>query len=493
LNENLRAKTINALTWSFLESVVMRGLQFVTGIILARLLFPEQFGLIGMLVIFMALARTLSESGFGLALIQKRDITHTDICSIFYLNVFVGVILAGLLCLLAPLIAAFFHQPLLTPLTRVLSLTIVFNSLGLIQDTLLSKDINFKAHTIRSLIAGITSGALGISLAVAGFGVWSIAAQYVADSFLRATILWLLSPWRPALIFSFRALREMFRFGSRMLCACMLNQVFENIYFVVIGKLFSAADLGLFTRANTLQSHPSQTLSEVVGRVTFPVFAKTQDDPAGLKKALKKALTTLVLLNFPLLIGIAVTARPLVIVVLGQKWGGCIHYLQLLCVVGLIYPLHSINLNILMSLGRSDLFLRLEIIKKLLIVANIAVTYRMGIPAIIYGMIVTSLFSYYLNCYYTRTLIGYRLGEQLKELLPYLASAMVMGIAVVCTGFLGFHSYPLELLSQVIVGVIVYVSLCQMFRLPAFLEMMQELRDRISSTRSDKLAGNLQP
>ena len=484
MTDNLKAKTINALSWSFLESVVTRGIQFVIGIILARLLLPEQFGQMGMLMIFMAVAKTFVESGFGLALIQKQETTATETCSIFYFNILVGILATGSLCLVAPWIAAFYHQPILNPLVQVLSLTIVIDSLGLIQEIYLAKEINFRAHTIRSLISGLGSGAIGVSLAISGFGVWSLALQQVADSVFRTICLWVLSPWRPALVFSFAALRGMFGFGSRMLFSGLLNQVFDNIYYLVIGRLFSAADLGLFTRAKTLQDVPSQTLSDVVGRVTFPVFSKTQDDLARLKRGLQKALTAIVLLNFPLMIGLAVTARPLVLVLLGAKWGGCIPYLQLLCVLGLLYPLHVMNLNILVSMGRSNLFLRLEIIKKALVVVNILITWRWGVSAMIYGMIGMSLICYYLNSYYSRMLIGYSLEEQMKDLFPYLTTAALMGIGVFFVGFLNFPSYLLMLSTQVIVGVVIYIILCWIFRLNAFVEVRNEVCLRIPFGRA---------
>jgi O-antigen/teichoic acid export membrane protein len=265
----------------------------------------------------------------------------------------------------------------------------------------------------------------------------------------------------------------MFGFGSRMLASGLLNQIFENIYLLVIGKLFSATDLGFFTRAKTFQELPPGTLSGMVGRVTFPVFSTMQDDPSRLKRGMRKALTTLILVNFPMMIGLAVIAGPLVLVLLTEKWAGCIHYLQLLCLVGLLYPLHVINLNLLEALGRSDLFLRLEIIKKLLVVINIATTWRWGISAMIYGMIAVSIICYYLNSYYTRVLIGYPLREQLRDLFPYFVLAALMGTAVYAVGLLPFPNHWSRLLAQTTVGIVIYVCLCRLFRLPAFMEIWQ--------------------
>jgi len=480
--ESLQQKTTTALSWSFIETVALRGVQFVVGIILARLLFPEQFGLIGMLMIFMAVIRSFLDSGFGAALIQKKEATQVDICSIFYFNIAMGVVAAALLCLAAPWIASFYNEPVLTPLTRALSLTIVINSFGMIQTTILTKEINFKTLTKVSMIAGLLSGIAGITMAALGFGVWSLVVQQISVSLFSTLSLWFFNPWRPSFVFSFYSMRQMFGFGSKLLISSILNKIFDNIYFVVIGKLFSAADLGFFTRAKSMNDLPSQTLSQMVGRVTFPVFSTIQDDHARLKRGLKKALTTLVLVNFPMMIGMAVVARPLILMLLTEKWAASIPYLQLLCMVGMLYPLHLINLNMLQALGRSDLFLRLEIIKKVLIVINIAITWRWGISAMIYGMVITSILGYYLNSYYNGILIDYPIREQVFDLLPYLVSSVAMGAAVHGVGMFQFPSHWSMLLVQIITGAAFYVFLCRALRLRAFMDIWQIMLDKVRAS-----------
>lgn len=482
--DSLRHTTIRALSWSFLEAIGLQGVRFVIGIVLARLLFPEQFGLIAMLSLFIAVAQSFLDSGFGAALIQKREVTLADTCSIFYFNIFVGIVAAGILCLFAPWIAAFYNQPILTPLTRVLSLIIVISSFGLIQTTILTKQIDFKTQTKISLIAGTISGIIGIILALKDFGVWSLVVQQISAAFFRTVSLWFFSPWRPELIFSLKALKEMFGFGSRLLFSDLLNRIFDNIYLLVIGKLFSATDLGFFSRAKNLEELPSQTLASVVGRVTFPVFSSIKDDPVRLKRGLRKALTTLVLVNFPMMIGLAVVAHPLVMVLLTDKWSESIPYFQLLCVAGVLYPVHLINLNLLQALGRSDLFLRLEIIKKVLIITNIAVTLRWGISAMIYGMIVMSIIAYYLNSYYTGILIGYPIQEQLRDMFFYLVMSLLMGIGVYAIGFLPFPNHWSMLLVQIAVGIITYMSLCRLFRLTAFMEIWHAGWNNLSILRT---------
>ena len=473
--DSLKSKTMHAFFWSFFERAGQQGIQFIISIILARLLLPEQFGLISMLVLFMGLAQSFIDSGFGSALIQKKDATHTDYCTIFYFNVAVGLVSAGLLCLAAPLIASFYKLPQLTSLTRFLSLNIIISSFALIQTTLLIKNVDFKI----SIFTSVVSGAVGVALALNGFGVWSLAIQQVCSNVFSTVLLWFSSTWRPSMDFSFTSLREMFSFGSRLLAAGLLNTIFENSYMVVIGKFFSAASLGFYSRALSLQQLSAMNLADMVGRVTFPLFSSIQSEPDRLKIGFKKTLSTIGLINFPVMIGLLVVSKSLVIVLLTEKWLPSVPYLQLLCVVGIMYPLHAINLNLLKALGRSDLFFRLEIIKKILIIGNIAITWRYGIEAMIYGQIVLSIGAYYLNSYYTARLINYSLKEQLLDLLPALGVAIFMGICVYNVQFLLDLSQFLMLVTQVITGLVMYSLLALLFRLSACIELADAARYRL--------------
>jgi teichuronic acid exporter len=479
MTNSLRSRTFNALFWSFIWAISQQGVRFAAGIILARILFPDQFGLIGMLLVFMTVAQSFIDSGFGAALTQKINITKLEICSIFYFNIFVGFVSSGILCLVAPLIAAFYSQPILTNLTRVLSFSIFINSFGLIQSVLFTKQLNFKSQTLIALITAILSGAIGIVLAINGFGVWSLAIQQLSSSLIGTICLWIFSSWRPNIIFSFNSLKGMLSFGFRIFFAGLLTTVFDNIYTLVIGKLFSTSDLGLYARAKNFQELPSNTLSSFIVRVAFPVFSSIQDSPTKLKDVVKKALSMLVLVNFPMMIGLALIAHPLVLVLLTEKWILCIPYLQLFCAVGFLYPLHYINLNVLISLGRSDLYLRIEIIKKALIIINIFITWRWGISAMIYGMITMSIVSYFLNSYFTGVLLKYTIWEQMRDLFPYLITSIIMGVAVYLIGLFPLLNNGIMLLLQISMGIILYIALCLLFRLSAFMELFEMLRNKI--------------
>ena len=462
----------------------MQGMKFAFGILLARLLYPEQFGLIGMLTFFLAVAQSFTDSGYGAALIQKREATQTDTSSIFYFNIAVGLAVMTAVCLAAPWIAAFYNQPELTDLTRAMSLIIVINSFGLVHSTMIHKHLAFKTLTKVSLIETVLAGSIGVTMALKGFGVWSLVVQQVAGSFVRNVFLWLLHSWRPTMAFSLDSLRQLFGFGSRMLASGLLDQIFSNIYLVVIGKLFTASDLGYFTRARSFQEMPTNTLSGLVARVAFPVFSSIQNDPARLRSGMKKALTLLALVQFPMMIGLVVIARPLVLVLVTEKWAECVPYLQLLCLGGLLYPAHLINLNILMAVGRSDLFFRLEIVKKMLIAISIAVTWRWGISAMLYGLIGLSVVCYYLNSYYTGILIRYPFREQVRDMAPYLMMAALMGAAVYAVGLLpSIQDGPL-LALELVTGCAVYVLLCRLFRLEVFMELWEAGWYRIALLRA---------
>jgi teichuronic acid exporter len=472
MTSSLKSKSIHGLFWSFLERIGQQGIQFVTSIILARVLLPEQFGLVSMLVIFMAITQVFITSGFDKALIQKKDATYIDECSVFYFNILLGFLAAGLMCLAAPWIADFYNQPLLRPLTRVLSLNPIIMSFGLIQRTLLSKHIDFKTQLKVQVIASFLSGMIGITMAFNGFGVWSLVAQILVSDFLQTALMWVFHSWRPAWAFSFASLRTMFSFGSKLLVSGLLGAIFDNIYSLVIGKTFSSGELGFYSRAERLQQLPATNIGMAVGRVTFPVFSSIQDDKARLKRGLRKAISMLAMTSFPIMIGLAVVARPLVLVLLTDKWLPCVPYLQLLCVIGAMQPLHAINLNVLRAQGRSDLFLRLEILKRILVVISVAITYRWGITAMIYGQIVVSCLAYYLNCYYTEKLVNYSMNEQIRDILPSLTLASAMGGGVYLLHYIPFPNQLALLAAQIMSGTVLYVFLCRFFKLPSFMEAM---------------------
>jgi len=471
--ENLRGKTLAGLFWSLSERVGIQVIQFIPTIVLARLLAPEQFGLIGMLSLFIAVASVFLDSGFGVALIQKKDATHIDECSIFYFNIFIGGISVLVLFYAAPLIANFFQQPILTGLTRWLSLDILINSFSLIQTTLLTRKLDFKTQLKANLFATLASGLIGVAAAYLGWGVWSLVIQAIANTLLRTVTLWLICDWRPALIFSMDSLKGLFGFGSRMLMSSLVGTFFDNLYQAFIGKVFSAASLGYYTRAASMRSIVVDTTSNTLGRVLYPALASIQDDLARLKRAYRKSMMLATFIHFPLMVGLIVVAQPLVYLLFSEKWASSVVFFQLMCAAGLLYPLHLINLNILKVKGRSDLFFKLEIIKRILVIVGIFITYRWGISAMLIGQIVISIIAYFLNSFYSERLIAYPVKAQVLDVLPSLLVSCLMGGGML---WIGSAIKPATnfvlLITQAGVGAIIYLLVNLVSRAEPLLEII---------------------
>ena len=484
MTESLKRKAYRSTFWSAVDAFGTRGVQFVIGIVLARLLEPAQFGLLAMLTVFMAIAQSLLDSGFSAALIQKKQLSQEDASSVFYFNVVISVIMAVLMCWAAPWIAAFFRQPTLIALSRGMSLVLVINAFGAVQATLLRRNLDFKVQTQISLVSGVGSGAVGILMAYRGFGVWSLVGQQIAAAAIKSAMLWGTNRWRPGFVFCFGSLGQMFNYGMWVMLSGLLNQIFINLYDIVIGRVFSPAALGFYTRARRLEEMPSQTLSQIITRVSFPVFSAIQDDDVRLKNGLRKAISMLMFVNCPVMLGLAAVARPLVIVLLTEKWLPCVPYVQLLCVAGMLLPLHTLNLNMLMAKGRSDLFFNLEVLKKSFVVVSIWIFWRWGITALICGQIITSMLSYLLNSYYTGKFLKYPAIEQLRDVGMYIVLAAAMAGGVYWVGFWGIERPLPLLLTQVAVGAVLYPLLCWGLQLPAFREAATLLFGRLGRDRA---------
>lgn len=476
----LAVKTTRSLLWSITENLSLQLTQFLVSIVLARLLLPEQFGIIGMLSLFMAVAQSLLDSGFGSALLQKKDANQIDMSSVFYFNLGIGIVLTALLWCLAPWIADFFSEPLLVPLTFLMALNITINAFGLVPVTLLVKRMDFRRLLVINLIAVAAGGVAGILAALAGLGVWSLVIQSMFTALLKTAVAWLASRWAPSLICSISALKTMFGFGSRLLISGLLDTFFQNIYTLFIGKLYSATDLGFFVRAQSMQAMAVQPASSALSRVMLPALAPLQDNEVKLKQAYRKTMTTAVFFHFPLIIGLIVVAEPLIRLLMTERWAPSAPFFQLLCIIGLFWPLHVLNLNVLIVTGRSDLFLRLEIIKRVLVVISIALTYRWGIYALIGGQIVVSLVGYYLNSLYSGELIGYPMREQIGDFYVYLLTAIAMGICMYLVGDT-LTSDLFQVLAKSTVGLVVYLGFSYIVSRPILVELVRLTRHMVQA------------
>lgn len=449
----------SAVGWSALEQVGQYLAQFVPGIILARLLSPAEFGLIGMLAVFFDVTAVFTDAGLASAIIQRRRLSDDDTTSCFYLNVVAGTLLAGLLCLVSPLVARFYATPVLAPILCVLSLQLIIGSFRAVQDALRARDLDFRTLAVANWSASLSAGSAGIVLAWAGYGVWSLVAQTVLRVLVGTMVLWTLRPWRPRGQFCWSSIAELWPFSSRLLAASLLEAVFKNAYSVVIGKMYSPADLGYYTRAQQLAALPSYSLASVCGRVALPYFSRIQEDMVLLKQRLRQLLRLTATLTFPLMIGIAAAASSLVTALLTDKWASCVPLVQVLSFCGLLYPLHLYHTKVITALGRSDLFLRLELIKKTLIVTCLAICAPFGVFAMALGSLAVSIIAYWINSYYTRRFIYYSWAEQIKDLLPMLTAGGVVGVVGVASGFVGFANPWAKLACQVLAMTLVFMGL----------------------------------
>ena len=481
----LKQKTLSGLKWSFADSFVNQGIQFIVGIILARLLSPSEFGLIGMITVFIAISQTFIDSGFTQALIRKNDCTQKDYSTVFYFNLLVGLVFYIILFFSAGTISNFYNEPQLLLLVRVLGINLLINAAGLIQRTILTKRINFKLQTKISIIASVLSGIIGITMAYLGFGVWSLVCKTVAQNVFITLMLWLWNKWKPIITFSLKSFKEMFSFGSKLLVSSLINALSNNVYYIMIGKFFSAKELGFYTRADQFNNLPSANLTSIIQRVSYPVLSSIQNDSEKLKMAYKKLIKNTMFVAFILMIGLAAIAKPFIITLIGTKWLPSVPYLQLLCFSGMFYPLHALNLNILQVKGRSDLFLKLEIIKAILTIISILIGAFFGIIIMLISLVVISIIAYFINSFWSGKLINYPVKEQIKDILPSFFLAAFMGIIIAIPAyFLSlYHDYTLAI--QVISGGLIVIIFSKLFKIEAYMEIRGIIIERFS--KNDKV------
>jgi O-antigen/teichoic acid export membrane protein len=454
---------------------------FVSGIILARLLTPREFGMIGMTTIFIAVSQSFVDGGFNQALIRKQDCTPADYSTVFIFNVLVSSALFFLLWFASGAIGRFFGEPQLAGIIPALGMVLIVGALGQVHRTQIVKALDFKLLTRISAVSSTIAGGLGVFLAHAGYDVWSLVAMTLSRAAVELVLLWLWRAWRPALEFRWSSFREMFAFGSRLLVSGLIGTLYTHIFNLVIGKFFSAVDLGYFTQAQTFRSLPSQRLTDVVHRVSYPVLATLQDEAPRLKAAYRRMLQSAMLVTFVLMLGMAASAESMLIALVGEPWRPAVAYLQLLCLGGMLYPLHAINLNMLQVRGRSDLFLKLEVIKATLAAPAMIVGVFWGIKAMIVTMIFISFANYVLTATWSGRLIGYTLAEQLRDILPPLALAAAVAAPVYCLGRWLPIADPPKLLVQVIAGAVLALGLAELTRLDSYLYLKEVALNRLLS------------
>lgn len=476
---DLKQKAISGLKWSFIDNTVNQGILFIVGIILARLLSPSEFGLIGMLTFFIAISQSFIDSGFSQALIRKQNCTSADYSTVFYFNLVIGFLFYSILFFSAGIISDFYRQTELFYILRVLGLVLIINSFSIIQRTILTKNINFKLQTRISLIATFSSGIICIAMAYTGFGVWALVGKTLSQQLFNTLLLWVWNNWKPYWVFNINSFKEMFKFGSRLMFSGLIDTAYKNIYYLIIGKYFSTTELGYFTRAQQFSNLPSSNITSIIQRVSYPVLTTVQDNPERLKAGYKKLIKTTMFISFVLMFSMAAIAKPMVSVLIGEQWLPAATYLQLLCFVGMLYPLHSLNLNMLNVKGRSDLFLKLEIIKKILAVPIIITGLIAGIEIMIIGMFIFSLIAYFINSFWSARLINYSMKEQLTDILPAFVFALILGSCIYIPSYFLIIKPVLILSIQCFVGCSTFFIMVNILKIDAYQEIKQILKEQL--------------
>lgn len=475
--ESLKNKTVKGVAWTSLDQVTALTLGFIFEVILARLLSPSDYGLLAMIAVFNAVALTFVNSGFGSALVRKPDMSDNDTTTAFCFNIVVGIVSAAILCLIAPYVAIFYDKPILASLLRAESLILIILSFSVVQFSQLSRRLDFKSKMIVNMTAQIIAGVVSITAAYHGFGVWSLVLKHIVNSLITVIMLWVMSPWRPRGKWDKKSLKYLWGYGSKLLASGVLNTVFGNIYPIVIGKFFSASELGYYGRARGYAGLPSQGLTSVLQQVTFPVLSKIQGETERLADSYRRMLRFSVFVLFPIMIGMAALAHPLVVTLVTDKWAPCVPYLQVICFSSMWYPVHAINLNLLQVKGRSDLFLKLEIIKKAILLIAVFICVPFGVMGICVGAIFTSLISLVINTYYTGKLINVGFFRQMRDMTPTLIASLIIG-AIVYFVVMPFDNNVVKLVVGIPVGAALYLAIAWSFKMPELKEAIDIIKKR---------------
>ncbi|MDR0307794.1 MAG: lipopolysaccharide biosynthesis protein [Chitinispirillales bacterium] len=477
--KNLKQKTIKGIMWNFVELFGKYGLTLLISLTLARILGPKDYGLIGLATAFFAIANAIIDGGFKTVLIRKKTVTSADYNTIFYFNLFASAVVYAAVFFLAPLIAKFYGEPRLVPLTRFIGITFFFNALCLIQQTDRSRKLNFKIQAFITLPAGLVSGAVAIYLALNGFGVWSLAVQMVLGSFLVTGLYWALNGWRPSLVFSWGSFREMFSGGVMFFLYSILQSIYTNGVTLIVGKVVPVQQLGYYTLGNKIITLSSQNIRNAVQTVTFPAFSKVQDDRKKLTQGYRMVIQSVTAIVFPLMAALFILSEPLIQLFLGEKWIPAVPYLKILCVSGAISSLSSINANVLTVKASPELNLKLKVVRITLMLSVIALLANFGMIVMLWGMVFNYACAYILNSYFNLPYMDYSILRQIRDVLPAVASSVFMAMILYCIQMIiPVDALHLQLILSVPVAGISYVVFCYLFKVAAMKQFLQSIGKR---------------
>ena len=475
MENELKKKTVSSLLWRFLERCGAQGVTFLVTIVLARLLVPEVYGLMALVTVFTAILQVFVDSGMGNALIQKKDADDLDFSSVFFFNLVMCISLYLLLFVCAPLIASFYHNPELTPVIRVLGITLLIAGVKNVQQAYVSRTLQFKRFFFATLGGTLGAAVIGIAMAYMGFGIWALVVHSLFNIVVDTVILWLTVRWRPRLQFSFSRLKELLRYGWKLMASSLLHTFYTNLRTLIIGKLYTTADLAYYEKG---QSFPTLIVSNInasIDSVLFPTMSGVQDNPETVKAITRRAIVTSSYLMWPMMVGLAVVAKPLVVLLLTEKWLDVVPFLQIICFSMGLEPLQTANLNAIKALGRSDIYFKLEIVKKTISITILLLSMRFGVVGIAISGLAYSVIATMFNAAPNKKLLGYSYLEQVKDILPCFILALMMGVAVYPIALLHIPVI-MTLLVQIVVGAAFYVGVSVILKLEPFYYILNTIR-----------------
>lgn len=481
--KSLKDKTVKGTIWSAADAFLGQAVMFLVGIVLARLLTPEEYGLIGIVTIFTTVLLGVVDSGFSNALIRKNDVTNEDYNTLFVCNLVSSVFLYVLLYFLAPWIAGFFERPQLVELVRVTGLLLIFQAVSIVQNTILTKRIDFKTKTRASVYSAIFSGVVGIGMAFYGLGVWSLVGQQLSRQLLYSVLLWIFNKWWPRFVISIDSLRYMWSFGWKLLVSGLLDNTWKELYQVVVGKYYSPDALGQYTRSTQYASIFSSNITSIVQRVSYPVLSQIRDDKERMVNGYRRIIKTTMFTTAIIMVFLGAISEPLIYCLIGPQWHVAATFLPLICLNMTLYPLHAINLNMLQIEGRTDIFLYLEVVKKIIAIAPLCVGIFVDIYWMLVSSIIVGIISFFLNSYYTGTALGYSPWMQIKDVAPSYGIAFTVAIPVFFLKFLPMSNWII-LPMQLTIGALFFYIVNERSRLPEYLEIRGILKDYVKKIKN---------
>ena len=473
---SLKNNILYGLFWKMIERIGVQGIQFIVQVILARLLLPEEYGTVALITIFITVSNIFIQGGFGSALIQKKKVDNKDYSSVFYFNIIISIILYLVLFLLSPIVADFYNVDILKGLLRVQAFTLIIGSFGIIQNVIIQRNMDFKKLSYISFASIIIQGVVGISMAYSGFGVWSLVFSNLTSTLVTTILLWIVIKWKPMLSFSLKRLKSLFEFGSKILLSGLIDTIYNNLYSLIIGKVYSQKMLGFYNRGQNIPNLVITNINASIDGVLFPALSTYQDDKKRIRELTRRAIVTSSFLIFPAMFGLMAVSKSVIIILITDKWIDSVPFMQLSCIALAMWPIHTANLQAIKSMGYSNIYLKLEIIKKCLGIILIIISLPYGVYGLVLSSVISSILCTFINAYPNKKLLSYSFKDQLKDILPSLILSIFMSIIVYSITFLEL-GILITLIIQIFIGALIYILGAKIFKFECFEYLLKTIRE----------------